>query len=238
MRHWLALFGLLFLICAGGIAQDTVVIKGTVSDAYSQKRLSYVNVIDSKQSVTYNTDGNGQFTLTTVKNDTLFLFYPGYQTCKFSVADSAVKAEYKLNLTMERLSTGLSQPVIIKAAKTLEQIEEERKKLGITPRELERPELSFTSPISALYELLSNRAHEREKLKKQIREDERQKIFKELCRYYNENALIDLPEENFDDFDRFCGLTLDFIKTASDYELTKAVVGMYNKYARLNGLIK
>ncbi len=238
MRQLLASLGLLMVISIQGYAQDTVQIKGTVSDAYTQRRLSYVNVIDSKVSATYSTDGNGQFTITTFRSDTLFLFYPGYQTCKFSVADSVKKGEYQLNLTMERLSTGLSQPVIIKAAKTLEEIEEERKKLGITPRELERPELSFTSPISALYELLSNRARERETLKKQIREDERQKIFKELLRYYNENALIDLPEENFDDFDRFCGLTLDFIKTATDYELTKAVVGMYNKYARLNGLIK
>ena len=110
--------------------------------------------------------------------------------------------------------------------------------MGITPRELERPELSFTSPISALYELLSNRAQEREKLKKQMKEDERARIFKELLRYYNENGLIDLPEEYFDDFDRYCNLPPDFIKTASDYDITKTIIGLYQKYSRLNGIIK
>ncbi len=217
---------------------DTVTIKGTILDSYTLRPLSFVNVIYSKASVTIASDAKGTFEIRMPKRDTIFLFYPGYRTIKFSVADSILRPVYTYNLLLEPLTTGLSQAIIIKAPKSLEQIEEERRKMGITPRELERPELSFTSPISALYELLSNRAQEREKLKKQMKEDERARIFKELLRYYNENGLIDLPEEYFDDFDRYCNLPPDFIKTASDYDITKTIIGLYQKYSRLNGIIK
>ncbi len=210
-----------------------------VYDSYTNKPLAGVSIIDPKSSITRGTNGRGEVSFITAKSDTLFLFYPGYRTAKFSVADSADKSEYQLKLFMEPLSTGLNQSVIIKAPKTLEDIEKERKKLGTTPKELDRPIIApFTSPISALYEILSNRAQEREKLKKQIKEDDRRKIFKELLNYYNENGLIDLPESNYEDFIDFCNLPIDFLKYNSDYEITKTVIELYNKYGRLNGLIK
>lgn len=224
------------LIC---LAQsDTVKIKATVTDSYTNRTLSGVSVINSKSSITIPTDSKGYFETTMKKQNELFLFYPGYHTVKFSVKDSAFRNEYVLKLNIEPLSTGLNQPVIIKAPKTLEQIEAERKKLGITPKELERPEISFTSPISALYEILSGRAHEREKLKTQMADDDRRKIFKELLNYYNENQLIDLPESHYDAFINYSNLSLDFLKYSSDYEITKTIITLYNKYGRESGIIK
>ena len=110
--------------------------------------------------------------------------------------------------------------------------------MGITPKELDRPEMIITSPISALYEMFSGRAKEREKLKGQMKKDERRKIFKELLNYYNENGLIDLPEKNYDAFIDFCNLPVEFLKYNSDYEITKTIVTQYNKYGRQSGLIK
>lgn len=217
---------------------ESVLLKVDVTDSYTKKPLLGVSVIDPKASITRATDGKGNCTFIAQKNDTLFLFYPGYRTTKFSVADSALKTEYVLKIALEPLSTGLNQPVIIKPEKTLEEIEADRKKLGITPKELERPEISFTSPISALYEILSGRAKEREKLKEQIKEDDRRKIFRELLDYYNENDLIDLPEKYYDDFINFCNLPIEFLKYNTDYEITKTILEQYKKYSRLNGIVK
>jgi hypothetical protein len=89
-----------------------------------------------------------------------------------------------------------------------------------------------------LFELFSQRAQEREKLKMHIVEDDRRKIFRELLDYYNENNLIDLPEEYYEDFISYSQLSIEFLKQSTDYEITKTVVELYNKYARLNGLIK
>ncbi len=215
-----------------------MIIKATVFDSYTNRTLSGVSVINSRLSSTIPTDGKGTFEVKISSRDELFLFYPGYRTVKFTVKDSAFKEVYNLRLMMEPFSTGLSQPVIIKSSKTLEEIEEDRKKLGITPKELERPEISFTSPISALYEILSGRAHEREKLKTQIAEEDRRKIFRELLNFYNENQLIDLPESYYDSFINYCNLPLDFLKYSTDYEITKTIITMYNKYGRETGIIK
>jgi len=217
---------------------DTVKLQGVVFDIYTRKPLSGVSIINPNSGVNTMTDLAGRFVSVNMQRDTLFLFSPGYRTAKFSVADSVWHRTYELALGMEPLSTGLSQAVIIRAPKTLEDIEEQRKRLGLTPRELERPEISFTSPISALYELLSNKAREREKLKTQMVEIDREKIFTELLRYYIDNGLIDLPEEHFVAFDKFCGYTINYLKGASDYEISSRTVELYNKYARWNGLIK
>jgi hypothetical protein len=217
---------------------DTVRIKGNVFDSYTNRPLAGVSIINSKTSLTIPTDHEGYFETTVNRQDELFLFFPGYHTAKFSIKDSAAKDSYVLKLMMEPLSTSLSQAVIIKAPKSLEEIEAERKKLGITPKELERPEMSFTSPISALYEILSGRAHEREKLKQQMSEDDRRKIFVELLNFYNENQLIDLPESHYDAFINYCNLPLDFLKYSSDYEITKTIITLYNKYGRETGIIK
>lgn len=217
---------------------DTVKLQGVVFDIFTRKPLGGVSIINPKSGINTMTDLAGKFISINLQRDTLFLFSPGYRTAKFSVADSVWHRTYELALGMEPLSTGLSQAVIIRAPKTLEEIEEQRKRLGITPRELERPEISFTSPISALYELLSNKAREREKLKTQIVEIDREKIFKELLRYYIDNGLIDLPEDHFDAFDKFCGYTINYLKGASDYEISSRTVDLFNRYARWNGLIK
>ena len=217
---------------------DTVRIKLTITDAYSHRGLSSVSVINSKSNTTLPTDFNGKLEEVVLKDDILFLFYPGYRTTKLLIADYVALQQLDIKIEIEPLSSGMSQAVIIRAPKTLAEIEEDRKKLGITPKELERPELSFTSPISARYEMLSGRAQERNTLKRQIAEDNRRKIFKELLNYYNQNGLIDLPERDYEDFINYCNLPLEFLKYNSDYEITKTIIDQYNKYGRDSGIIK
>ena len=217
---------------------NPVRLKISVFDNYSKRALSGVNFIDPKISATFASDASGYAERTVNWHDTLFVFFPGYKTIQISVSDSAYKSEYALFIFLSPFAIGLHD-VIIKAPKTLEQIEEERKKLGITPKELERPKLEpFSSPISALYEVFSARAKEREKLKGQIAEDDRQKVFKELLTYYNERKLIDLPESHYNDFIKFCNLPSDYLKTHSDYEIMTSVTTYYKKYIRLSGLEK
>ncbi len=214
-----------------------MVIKVTVTDAYTKKPIAGASIINPKSSANIITDAKGYVEAKIAKEDPFFLFYPGYRSLKFSVADSISKNEYVLNFIIDPFSTGLNHDVIIKAPKSLEKIEEERKRLGMTPKELETPKINpFTSTISALYEMLSARVKEKQKLRKQIIEDDRRKVFRELLNYYNEKQLIDLPEDHYDDFIDFCNLPLDFLKHESDYEIMKSITTLYKKYTRLGGL--
>ena len=217
---------------------DTVTIKVTLYDGTSKKPLSGVNIINPKSSTTASSDAKGFVQTSILKRDTLFLFCPGYRIHQFSVADSALKKEYHLQLFMEPLTMTTSHDLVIKAPKTLEQIEEERSHLGITPKELERDKIYPSSAISALYDLLSHREKEKEKLKGQIAADDRNKVFKELLNYYNDKQIIDLPADHYDDFIRFANLPTEFLKNHSDYEIMKTVKTLYEKYSRLSGLVK
>lgn len=224
-------------IVGSSFASDTITVKLNITDAYTKAKLSGVSIINPQSGYTLASDGGGVATIQIPKNEQLFLFYPGYRTTRFSLADSTGK-NATLNIALEPLTATLNQPVVIKAPKTLEDIEAERKKLGITPRELERPEIVFTNPIGALYDMLSSRAKERETLKRQIEDDDRRKIFKELLHFYNENQLIDLPEEYYDEFITYCNLPTDFIKYSTDYEITKTIIGLYKRYGLDKGFIK
>ena len=237
-RHLIIVLFSLALLHAYAQVEPTVRINGTVIDIYEKVPVSGVSVISPKAGQSFVTDGMGKFSITCHKRDTLFLFLSGYQTQRFSMADSANKAEYNPVFEFDRLSTTTSRPIIVRPKTTLSEIEKERQNLGKIPKELQQPAMSFTSPISALYEMLSGRAKERTKLREQMQDDERRRIYKELFNYYKDEKLFDLPDEYYDQFITYLGLPVDFLKYNSDYTITKTILDSYKKFGMERGFIK
>jgi hypothetical protein len=101
-----------------------------------------------------------------------------------------------------------------------------------------KPEVSFMSPISALYDLLSARARERNKLRGQYLEDERRRIYKELFDYFNDKQLIFLPEDEYEAFIDYLGLPVEFLQQSSDYEITKTLLDNFKRFGTQRGFIK
>ena len=207
-------------------------------DMYINQPVTGVSVINPKTGQSFPTDAQGKFSITCGKRDTLFLFLPGYQTQRFSMADSADKAEYFPVFIFDRLTATISHPIIVRPKPKLSDIEKERQQLGKIPKELEQPEISISSPISALYEMLSGHAKERTKLREQVQDDQRRRIYKELFNYYKEEKLFDLPDEYYDQFITYLGLPVDFLKYNSDYTITKTVLDAYKKFGMERGFIK
>ena len=110
--------------------------------------------------------------------------------------------------------------------------------MGQIPKELQQPKASFTSPISALYDLLSDRAKERTKLREQMQADERTRIYRELFDYYKEAGLFDLPDEYYNQFINYLDLPVDFLKHNTDYTITKTILDAYKKFGLQKGFIK
>lgn len=231
---------LFFLTLGVANAQDnpTIKISGRVIDEYDHNPVSGVSVILTKAGYSVPTDGAGRFTITCNKHDTLFLFLYGYQTMRFSMADSADKAEYHPVFVYERLATTTSKPIIVRPKPTLNDIDKDRENMGKIPKELEQPPMSISSPISALYDLLSNRAKERTKLREQMQADERTRIYRELFDYYKEAGLFDLPDEYYDQFINYLNLPVDFLKHNTDYTITKTILDKYKKFGLEKGFIK
>lgn len=231
------------LLLFGGMAPSamaqSITLSGKVIDGYTQRPVSGVSVIVAEQNVSYMTDGQGRFSLACDKQDTLFLFFPGYKTIRFTVSDSlSQSSSYFVNLTFNPLTATTSQPVIVRPKKDLSQIEKERKNLGSMPRELIKPEVEFMSPISAIYDLVSARAKERNKLRKQYLDDERRRVYRELFDYFKEKQLFDLPEEYYDQFIDYMNLPIDFLRESSDYTITKTLLDNYKKFGIDRGFVK
>jgi hypothetical protein len=232
------LFFIVFSFSSVNIFSQSITITGKVIDSYLKRPVSGVSVILPSQNISYMTDGQGRFSLSCEKSDTLFLFFPGYRTTRFSTVDSIQKSSYDFYILFEPLTATTSRPVIVKPKKTLEDLEKERKELGTVPRELMKPEVSFMSPISALYDLLSARARERNKLRGQYLEDERRRIYKELFDYFNDKQLIFLPEDEYEAFIDYLGLPVEFLQQSSDYEITKTLLDNFKRFGTQRGFIK
>jgi hypothetical protein len=229
-------------MCAWGVAeaQDNPIVKisGQVIDIYDRNPVSGVSVIIPRAGTSIATDGEGRFTISCNKRDTLFLFLYGYQTQRFSMADSANKAQYHPVFEFDRLTATTSRPIIVRPRKDLNDISKEREQLGKIPKELQQPDVPITSPISALYEQLSARAKERTKLREQMQADERTRIYRELFDYYKEAGLFDLPDEYYDQFINYLNLPVDFLKYNTDYTITKTILDSYKKFGLQKGFIK
>ncbi|MBS1593026.1 MAG: hypothetical protein JST90_01795 [Bacteroidetes bacterium] len=213
-------------------------INGTVVDLYDKTPVSGVSVINPKNGQSYVTDAHGTFSISVGKRDTLLLFLSGYQTMRFSMSDSVLKDAYYPVFEFDRLRATTAQMVIVRPKQKLSDIEKERENMGKIPKELERPQMSIMSPISALYDMLSGRAKEREKLLSQVQDDERRRIYKELFNYYKEEKLFDLPDEYYDQFITYLNLPVDFLKYNSDYTITKTILDAYKKFGFERGFIK
>ena len=236
-RNFILSISLLAALGAG--AQTTPVrINGRVIDLYDKTPVSGVSVINPKNGQSYVTDSHGTFSISANKKDTLLLFLSGYQTTRFSMSDSMAKEAYYPVLEFDRLRATTTQMVIVRPKQTLSDIEKDRQNLGKTPKELERPQMSIMSPISALYDMLSGRAKEREKLLSQMQDDERRRVYKELFNYYKEQQLFDLPDEYYDQFITYLNLPVDFLKYNSDDTITKTILDAYKKFGYERGFIK
>jgi hypothetical protein len=230
------------LFMASGISNaqvnPSVKISGTVIDIYDRNPVSGVSVIIPKIGQSFVTDGAGKFSITCNKRDTLFLFLYGYQTMRFSMADSVLQTEYHPVFEFDRLTATTSRTIVVHPNKNLNDIGKEREKLGQIPKELQQPNVPLTSPISALYELLSDRAKERTKLREQMQADDRTRIYHELFDYYKQAGLFDLPDEYYDPFINYLNLPVDFLKYNTDYTITKTILDAYKKFGLEKGFMK
>jgi hypothetical protein len=238
IKYFIAAFLFLGFGVAGAQNNPTIKISGKVIDLYYHDGVSGVSIIIPKLAQSYVTDASGNFTITCNKKDTLFLFLYGYKTLRFSMADSTDKAEYHPVFEFDRLMTTTSKTVVVHPKPGLTSIDKERDNMGKVPKELQQPNVPLTSPISALYEVLSARAKERTKLREQVLADERTRIYRELFDYYKEAGLFDLPEEYYNEFINYLNLPVDFLKKNTDYTITKTILDSYKKFGLQKGFMK
>jgi len=237
------LLGILFIsfIAVGFTQEDLqpnyddslITVSGRVIDTNSSVTFYNIMVINQTVGKGIFGDFDGTFSITFKKSHKIAISVTGYKTQYFSFKDKPYKKNYDIIVYVD-LNEFTSAPVNIKPLKTLGELQEERSK--IAKREL--PEVTainaIVSPITALYMTFSKR----EKTKRMIAElefrDQQRAVVKEILRIYIHADIIELEDEEFDDFITFLNLNSNFLKTASDYELVVYIKQKFEHFRNLN----
>ena len=229
----IALFCSSFSFGQGANYNDSLItLNGRVID--TNFSVGFYNIVVINKTVGKGIFGEytGNFTITVKKTDTIGISVRGYQTIYLSYADSAYHKTYNDKFYVQELAI-VAEEVIVRPLKTLEELKEER--ANIAKREVATVTVvnAIQSPITALYMAFSKR----EKTKRYVADmefkDQQEDVVREILRVYVHNDIFELTEDDFDEFIRFLNLNLDFLKTASDYDLVTYIKAKFEHFQKI-----
>ena len=224
----LALSTLTFSVKAQTEAKTEITIIGYVTDLTTGFPLTGALVVQQSQLRGTFTDGRGYFSIQVVKTDTLIFTLTGYQSQKVCYADSA-GTRFAIDVRLPQKTYAL-RPVTVRPLKTFEEIERDKSMLGSNRVPTMRTAEALSSPITFLYERFSKFERNKRKVAELRNLEEKRDLLKELFRIYTKANILDLEEEEFDDFIIFMNLSEDFIKNASQYDLTQYIKLKFDEY--------
>jgi hypothetical protein len=209
-----------------------ITLEGRVVDTnYS---VGFYNIVVLNKTVGKGIFGEytGKFSITVKKTDTVGISVHGYQTIYVSYADSAYKKVYDDKFYIKELSI-LTKEVIVRPLKTLDELKKER--ASIAKREVATVTVvnAIESPITALYMAFSKREKTKRFVAEMEYKDQQHDVVKEILRVYVHNDIFDLTEDDFDEFIRFLNLNVEFLKSASDYDLVTYIKAKFEHFQKI-----
>lgn len=217
-----------FLIVSWLRAQD-ITVTGRVNDETGRPVGNFILVNQRTGSGTFCT---GNFSTKARQSDTLIISAKGFQAIRFCPADSQISAGTVLAFTVQKLSVQLKE-VAVHAIKTPSEVRKDIDNLGVRKTNTYQKVDAFSSPITALWERFSKIEKQKREVAKLENDDRRAKILKDLFRNYISYDIIDLSDEEFDDFIRFLNFSDDFMRNSTDYELAQAIKSQYKAFKNI-----
>ena len=211
-------------------AQSVITVSGQAYDKESKLPLPKLMIINKRTNHGIFADAEGKFSITVQQSDTIMLSAIGFKLKKISLRDSTSKEHYYINVPLEKLVFTLKE-VSVFAPRTLKEIDKDISLLDSTRRYRTFEDINaIESPITYLYERFSKFGKSKQKVAEWENEDLKRGILKDLFRLYIKHDIIDLNEEEFDAFIKYCNLSEEFIKNASQFELVMAIKGKYENF--------
>lgn len=227
------IFILLLYFCAAPLlrAQTTVTIRGRAFDRDNERLpLPKLMVINKRSGNGSFADAEGKFSISAYQGDTILFSVVGYNVKKVCLLDSVPKKEYYIEVNMQKLQYTLKE-VSVFGTRSLSDIDKDIAKLDSTRRSRAYKDINgLESPISYLYARFSKFGKSQQRVAEWENEDLKEDILKDLFRLYIKNDIIDLSEDEFEEFIRYCNLSEEFIKNASQFELVMAIKGKYEAF--------
>jgi len=209
----------------------TVLFKGSVRDTSFQQTFYNLMIINRSTGKGVFGQANGHFAVYVSDGDSVAISVKGYDLIALRViADEHCRFEhnYILTGTPKRLPEVVVHPI-----KTLQEIRQEREGLVmIETRQVTGVE-ALQSPITALYQAFSKTERAKRKIAEWQYKDSQREILKELLRVYVAYEVVDLSEEEFDDFIHFLNINGNFLRTATEWELIEYIKGKFEHFITL-----
>lgn len=207
---------------------ETVLFQGRVLDTMRQQ--SFYNMMIINRSTGKGVFGqvNGTYSVYVNDNDSLTISVKGYDLINVRVkADDGCR--FIRNFYIHGKPVEL-QEIVVRPIKSLEQIKEERAQLVMRETRTVTGIEAVNSPITALYQAFSKVERNKRKVEEWKYQDSKREILKELLRTYVAYEVVNLTEEEFDEFIFFLNMDPDFLRTASEWELIEFIKGKYEHF--------
>ena len=213
---------------------DQVLLTGRVEDSLNPQSFYNLMIVNRTRGKGVFGQPNGHFSVYTNEGDSISISVKGYPMIGFRIrADE--NCQFKYQKFIELKATEMKE-VLIKPLKTLNQIKEERQELSMREtRQVTGIEM-LQSPITALYQTFSKKEKNKRWIAEQEFKDNERKVVQELLRLYVAYDIINLTEEEFDDFIIFLNINETFLKTATEMELITFVQDKFEHFKRLHSI--
>ena len=199
------------------LAQDKVLLIGKVIDTLQAQGFYNLMIINRSTGRGVFGQPDGTFSVYVTDNDSINLSVKGYPTIAFRVVGDTNFQMRKTFILKNKVTE--KAEVIVRPLKTLQQIKEERSSLSLRETRMVTGIEVLQSPITALYQRFSKREQNKQWVAKMEYKDNQTKVLKELLRLYVTYDIINLTEEEFEDFIIFLNIDESFLKTSTDLEL-------------------
>ncbi len=218
----LAVFTLLFLLFTAVRADSdsvTVSLKGKAFNSTNPDiRLEDLMIINLRTSQGTFGKGDGTFEVNLLKSDTLLIASTGYEYKKVTVRDSAYHQNYYLSVPLIKLNKQLKE-VVIFSPRDLQSIYSDIQKLGYNKKDFELSGVdAISSPITFLYQQFSALERTKRHNAELINDDKRRALLKQLLTNYVTHDIINLNDDEFEDFISFSNVSESYLKRASQYD--------------------
>lgn len=226
------LFSAAVLITSSSFAQTTTTVSLTGKAFDRENRnlpLTSLMIINKRTNNGMFADADGKFNLTILQTDTITFSAIGFKVKNICLKDSLPKKQYTIEVLLQKISYDLKE-VSVFAERSLDDIQKDINKLGKTSTYSVKGVDAIESPITALYERFSKFGIQKQKVAEWENADLKRDILKDLFRLYVKYDIIDLNDDQFDDFIKYLNLSDEFIQKATQFELVMAIKGRYESY--------
>ena len=217
-----------------GNDSSKITISGYAIDSKNpERRLDDLMIINLRTSQGAFGRADGYFKVDILKTDTFLVASTGYEYKRLCFADTAYKPNYYIRVPIIKLNVTLKE-VNIFSPRDLQSIYTDKQKLGYNKKDFEISGINaLSSPITFLYQEFNALERLKRHNAERINNEKRKELLRQLFSNYVAHDIINLDDNEFDDFINFCNVPENYLKTASQYDFCIYIKQRFEVYAMM-----